>query len=312
MGLVSKINILLSFFLILSMSSMVHGKGKEKILNLNSLNHKNPVLKSIRADIKKSIYTIKSRRPESNLPALKFYRYRLKAGDNFWNVLSKCSLDMDTLISVNGLESSAEVGPGSTLFIPNMRGIILPGKNSGAIKNVMVQEKIDLRYVLKVNGIKKLAKKFIFIPCGKVAKMKRSLFLGAAFLSPIKRGRLTSGFGTRRNPFNTHKREFHCGVDIGCPMNTKIFASRAGRVLFAGWQRGYGRVVVLDHGGGYETCYGHLNRILVKRGEAVKASQVIAKSGNTGRSTGPHLHFEIRKNGKAINPRGYVHFRLTH
>ncbi len=286
-------------------------QAKETILNLKSLSYKDPVLKSIRADIKNSIYTIKSRRPESNLPKLKFYRYRLRGGDNFWSVLSRCSLDMDTLMSVNGIESPAQVGPGTTLFIPNMRGIVLPGKNSEAIKRVMVREKIDNRYVLKVNGTTKGTKKFLFIPCGKVTKMQRSLFLGSAFLSPIKKGHFTSGFGTRQNPFHRHRREFHKGVDIGCPMNTKIFAARAGKVIFAGWQSGYGKVVVLDHGGGYKSYYGHLNRILVKRGEAVRALQVIAKSGNTGRSTGPHLHFEIRKNNRAINPKGYVRFKVN-
>ncbi len=283
-----------------------------EIIQLENLDYKNSALKSIRQDINKSIYTIKSRRPESNLPDLKFYKYKMRAGDNFWNVLSKCALDMDTLMSVNDLSSPAQVGPGSTVFIPNMRGVIVAGNNLVALKNVMVSEKIDIRYILKVNNIKNVTKMFLFVPCGKVTKIERSLFLGSAFLKPIKKGILTSGFGTRRNPFDARKSEFHRGVDIGCPMNTDIFAARAGRVVFAGYQGGYGKVVVIEHEYGYRTYYGHLSRILVKKDDPINSLQLIGKSGNTGRSTGPHLHFEIRKNGRSLNPRSFVVFNHHH
>jgi len=310
MGNISRTYIfLISLLFVLFLQGLPEAKN---ISVLTSLDYSNPVLKSIRSDINKSLYTIKSRRPESKLPVLKFYKYRLRAGDNFWNVISKCSLDMDTMMSVNDLSSPAQVGPGSIVFISNMRGVILAGNNLAAIKNVMVNEKIDIKYVLKANKIKNVTKKFLFIPCGKLTKVERSLFLGSAFMNPLRKGILTSGFGTRRNPFNARKREFHKGVDIGCSMNTDVHAARAGRVIYTGYQGGYGRLVVIEHEYGYRTYYGHLNRILTKKGDRINAGQRIAKSGNTGRSTGPHLHFEIRKNGRAMNPKSYIRFKHHH
>lgn len=96
------------------------------------------------------------------------------------------------------------------------------------------------------------------------------------------------------------------GADIGIPVGTPVRSFRRGVVSFAGRQRGYGLIVIVDHGKGLESRYAHLNALNVRRGEKVKRGQVIGRSGNSGRSTAPHLHFEVRKNGKPINPRRFV------
>lgn len=277
------------------------------VARLENLDHQsNSVLKSLRDDVKKTLFTIKSRRSDSNLPELKFYSYKVKEKENFWVVLSKCSMDMDTLMTVNGLTSPFQVVPGTVLYIPNMRGIILPGEKKKEIYQILAYEKIDVRYVRTVNKSRDLDKKFIFIPCGKISGLERSLFLGTAFLSPVGEGRATSGFGTRRNPFDSGRMEFHKGIDIGVPIGTKIHASRSGEVVFSGYEEGYGNLVILEHEFGYQTYYGHLSKGLVKAGDNIRPGQTIALSGNTGRSTGPHLHFEIRKNGRSMNPFTYL------
>jgi murein DD-endopeptidase MepM/ murein hydrolase activator NlpD len=114
------------------------------------------------------------------------------------------------------------------------------------------------------------------------------------------RGKITSLYGYRRSPF-TGRPEFHEGVDIRVD-GDPIVATADGRVKFAGWRGGYGLVVIIDHGNGFETIYGHNSSLKVKSGQLVKRNQVIAIGGNTGHSTGPHLHYEVRKNGKPINP----------
>lgn len=114
-------------------------------------------------------------------------------------------------------------------------------------------------------------------------------------------GRISSGFGYRKNPFGRN-REFHSGIDIANNYNTKIVASGSGIVTFAGYNGGLGKVIVISHGYGYQTIYGHNNKILVKVGDKVKKGDVIALMGSSGRSTGPHVHFEIRYYGKAVNP----------
>lgn len=267
---------------------------------------RNPVLKSIRDDVKRTLYTVKSRRPESELPELKFYTYRLQEKENFWIVLSKCSLDMDTLMSVNNLTSPYQVGPGTVLYIPNMRGIIVQGKERELIKRMLMEEKIETRYIKTLNKTATLDKKFLFIPCGKVSRLERSLFLGTAFLSPVSGGKKTSEFGTRKDPFNSKRKEFHKGIDVACSIGTDIRASRNGRVVFCGWEEGYGNLVIIEHEFGYQSYYGHLGKFKVRVGDIVTTNQVIALSGNTGRSTGPHLHFEIRKNGQSLNPSTFI------
>ena len=119
------------------------------------------------------------------------------------------------------------------------------------------------------------------------------------------RGWITSTFGRRSDPF-TGERIMHAGIDIAAPAGTKVIAPAAGDVLFAGQRGGYGNMIVIDHGRGLITHYGHLNRILVKAGEHVERGDHIGAVGNTGRSTGPHLHYEVRENGIPTNPRRYV------
>jgi LysM repeat protein len=291
----------------LTLFSVIPLHAESDVIKLENLDHQNNnLLKSLRDDVKKTLFTIKSRRSDNNLPELKFYSYKVKQGENFWVVLSRCSMDMDTLMTVNGLTSPFQVVPGTVLYIPNMRGVIMPGEKRKEIFQILAYEKIDIRYVRTINKSSDLEKKFIFIPCGKISGVERSMFLGTAFLSPVREGRTTSGFGTRRNPFNSRRMEFHKGIDIGVPVGTKIHASRSGRVVFSGYEEGYGKLVILEHEFGYRTYYGHLSKGLAKVGDLVGPGQVIALSGNTGRSTGPHLHFEIRKNGQSMNPFTYI------
>jgi len=281
--------------------------ASDAVVRLDSLTlDRNPLLKNIRDDIKRTLYTVKSRRSESELPELRFYTYKVKEKENFWIVLAKCSLDMDTLMSVNNLTSPYQVVPGTLLYIPNMRGVIVSGNDWPSAKRMLVEEKIDIRFVRAVNKSESLDKEFLFIPCGKVSRIERSLFLGTAFVSPVRNGRKTSEFGTRRDPFNSKRKEFHRGIDIGCPIGTEVRASRNGRVIYTGCQDGYGNLVIIEHEYGYQSYYGHLSRFKVKVGDAVDTNQIIALSGNTGRTTGPHLHFEIGKNGRSVNPSAFI------
>ncbi|MGB9780569.1 M23 family metallopeptidase [Caldanaerobacter sp.] len=118
-------------------------------------------------------------------------------------------------------------------------------------------------------------------------------------------GTITSPFGMRKNPFGSGY-EFHPGIDISVPIGTPVKAAGKGVVVYAGWLAGYGKAVIIDHGYGIQSVYGHNSQILVKVGQTVERGDVIAKSGNTGRSTGPHVHFEIRVNGNPVNPMKYL------
>jgi murein DD-endopeptidase MepM/ murein hydrolase activator NlpD len=116
---------------------------------------------------------------------------------------------------------------------------------------------------------------------------------------------ITSGFGWRIHPI-TRERRFHTGIDFGAAMGTPIYAIAPGRVEFAGQRGGYGNAVIVNHGGGKSTLYGHASKLYVRKGQQVTQGQMVAAVGSTGMSTAPHLHFEIRVNDKPINPRPYL------
>ena len=114
-------------------------------------------------------------------------------------------------------------------------------------------------------------------------------------------GRVTSGFGERFHPILGYER-FHAGLDLAAAAGTPIVAAADGKVVSAGWAGGYGRQVAIVHAGGLETRYGHMSRIAAYAGEAVHRGDVIGYVGSSGLSTGPHLHFEVTRNGRPVNP----------
>ena len=122
--------------------------------------------------------------------------------------------------------------------------------------------------------------------------------------------RVASGYGMRIDPVY-HVRKFHQGMDFTAPTGTEVFATGNARVAFAGWKQGYGNTVILDHGFGYQTLYAHLYKSLVRKGQKVRRYDVIALVGNTGKSTGPHLHYEVRLNDRPVDPRNYYFYDLS-
>ena len=138
----------------------------------------------------------------------------------------------------------------------------------------------------------------------RMAVLERALD-GIPQVVPASVENITSGFGYRRDPFNGHG-AMHAGIDFKGAIGSPIFAAAEGRVTFAGWKAGYGQAIEITHGNGMLTRYAHLSRIGVKVGQQVEAGATIGGLGNTGRSTGPHLHFEVRINDRAVNPRPFL------
>lgn len=118
-------------------------------------------------------------------------------------------------------------------------------------------------------------------------------------------GPISSPFGWRVHPIYRSRR-FHAGIDFAVPTGTPVMAANTGTVIFAGWYGGYGNTVIINHGGGITTLYAHNSSVLVTPGQGVRRGQVVARSGSTGLSTGPHVHFEVRVNGQPVNPAGYL------
>jgi murein DD-endopeptidase MepM/ murein hydrolase activator NlpD len=134
------------------------------------------------------------------------------------------------------------------------------------------------------------------------SRLREETFLAG---NPVRVGYLSSGFGRRIDPFHGNF-AFHAGFDFAGPEGSDIVATGSGMVVFAGRKAGYGEMVEVSHGDGISTVYAHCSKVLVRVGDIVSEGQVVAKLGNTGRSTGPHVHYEVRREGKAINPSAYV------
>ena len=162
---------------------------------------------------------------------------------------------------------------------------IITYKNEEEVGEEIVLEEVDYEAVPKI--------------------VKRGTKVPPTYIKPISGGRLSSNYGGRNAPTKGASTN-HKGIDWATPVGTAVMASSGGTVTRAGWGSGYGYVVYIQHADGRETRYGHLSKVLVSAGQQVSQGQKIALSGNTGRSTGPHLHFEIRINGQAVNPLQYL------
>jgi murein DD-endopeptidase MepM/ murein hydrolase activator NlpD len=146
--------------------------------------------------------------------------------------------------------------------------------------------------------------KDLFLSWTKLNHLQSAVSAIPAYM-PVKDYRYTSGYGYRYDPFNGGS-AMHAGVDMAGSHGEAIYASASGTVLQAGRSGGYGNLVELTHGKGIDTRYGHLSKILVSPGQRVRQGQIIGRMGSTGRSTGTHLHFEVRVDGRSVNPRPFL------
>lgn len=146
-----------------------------------------------------------------------------------------------------------------------------------------------------------------------LALIKDSVLISIPQISPIKTEnfiRISDKYGPRIHPI--YKRpQFHRGIDIACKTNTPIYSPANGKVIRVTYERGYGRLVIINHDFGYITKYAHLNKYDVREGQTVKRGELIAFSGSTGGSTGPHLHYEVLLNGKNVNPINYISLEMS-
>lgn len=298
----------LIFFIVFNVTSLGFSASFYKIEKLNSSDR---VFKNFQKTIKKRNLLWKKMRKnysKKNLKSigmLSIASYTLKVGDTIFSVADKLSLRVDTLISFNFLANENSIEEGSEILIPNMDGIILFPNEKTEISKIAEIYGIPKSLIVYINHIFGrdilFEKEEIFIPFSKMTNEQKSYFLNEPFIFPLTKGRISSLFGRRFHPIRK-RYLFHAGVDIGTPVGTSVLASSKGRVIFAGEASGYGKLIVVKHKYGYATWYGHLSKIQKQVGDEVVQGEIIAKSGNSGLSTGPHLHFEVRRFNLRVNP----------
>ena len=230
--------------------------------------------------------------------------HRVQKGESIQKIAKKYGVSVDTIRGTNNLTADSVLTNGMVLKVPNKDGLLLKMQKGGELVSIARKYKVSLKKIIEENNIRNpdfvASNTVLFIPDAK------PLNVFSGFLWPAFGRFITCGYGWRRDPWDPSHSEFHPGLDIRCIFQP-VRASKYGQVTYTGWLGGYGKTVVIAHPGGWKTLYAHLSRIMVRSGQYVKQGQSIAVSGNTGRSTGAHLHFEIISNGRNMNP--YIYFR---
>jgi len=234
---------------------------------------------------------------------LTLFQYRVTADDDLFSLASRFNIPYETLVSLNGLSSRSKLVPGQWLLAPSQPGVFIAEDHPAELDRLLEARMAEgtapgVALTIRRGGGTERVRFFLgqrFHP------LERAFFLGILFRFPLPKIRITSGFGVRANPFTGHA-TFHAGIDLGAPQGTEVYAARDGRVTAAGTDPILGNYVKLDHGDGYQTVYGHLSRIDISLHQEVSSGTILGRVGSTGQSTGPHLHFEIRRQGHPEDP----------
>ena len=234
---------------------------------------------------------------------LMYHTYTIKPGDMSGKLASDFGLNLGTLISVNNIKDTRSLQIGQNIRVPNQDGILYRVNSSDTLDRIAAKHKVDIKEIKIANELFSDTVKSgssLFIPGAKMNWVELSEINGDLFIWPV-RGRISSGYGYRSHPF-TGARQFHSGIDISASHGTPVRAAMPGRVSAAGFDNIFGNYVVISHHSGYRTLYAHLSVIRVKSGTYVGMGERIGDVGNTGQSTGSHLHFTVYKDGKTVNP----------
>ncbi len=226
-----------------------------------------------------------------------FVSHRIQTGETLWEIARLYGVDVDTILGTNpDLKAASYLRVGDSLTIPAQKGILHEVYGGETLWDLSRIYGVTIDSIREINQLGK----------GDFIRTGQQLFIPGAsstqrpvrYIWPVQ-GCISSPFGYRWG-------RMHEGVDIAVNVGTEVRASRSGRVILSSYVGGYGYAIYIDHGDGVSTRYAHNSRLLVSRGEYVSQGQVIALSGNTGVSTGPHLHFEIRIGGQPVDPLPYL------
>jgi LysM repeat protein len=246
------------------------------------------------------------------LPGFQASCVEVSKKENYWSIAKKNQITIDTIVGLNPDLQNLNAYVGRALVVSNQRGTLHWVQAGDSAASIEKDYGLDPGTVKAANrlGWSGLLRpgQVLFLPGAKPkpinAEMAEIYQRRSLIRSPLA-GRYTSLLGTRIDPF-TGATKHHNGVDIKAAFNSPVAAAADGKVVLAGWNDGFGKCVIIDHADGLRTLYGHLNTIMVHTGQHVVQHQFIGRVGATGRTTGPHLHFTIWKDGKLQDPLKYL------
>ena len=249
---------------------------------------------------------------ESGTDGSSIVSHVVQQGETLTQIASAMNISAEQIMVDNGLVSASQITPGQTLYASS-EGLVHTIKSGQTLTDISITYGVPIEKIAQANGITDPGRIFagqrLVIPVDSTSLWQAVIRLShgqqTRFIWPLE-GKITSPFGWRIHPvYGT--RQHHNGIDIDVPVGTTVRAAASGKVYFTGDDpEGYGTMLILQHTDGYLTVYGHLSSILVSKGQYVEVGQPIAESGNTGVSTGPHLHFEIRNGEFPVDPQRYL------
>jgi len=268
---------------------------------IKTLNNSDALFRQIISDI-----TLSYRSSFKGMIPLSIYRYSPQSNDTLFSIASRFNIPYESISTLNRISSIHEFDPRKELLIPNQPILFIPEIPVSDIEFILVSRNMrsiqsDNDFSIhKANGARE---RFIYIKNEKFNSTERAFFFSSTFFRfPVERGRITSHYGHRISPISG-ERHFHPGIDIAAPEGTPILAAARGTVIVNGYNEVYGNYIIIQHPGSYYTLYGHLKRSFVILNKQVNTGTIIGEVGSTGQSTGPHLHFEVRKSGgRTENP----------
>ncbi|MBI9104754.1 MAG: M23 family metallopeptidase [Spirochaetales bacterium] len=299
----SKINLLpLIFFFISAAPMVISGQNTLPYPEIKSLLPSDLMLKQLQEDL--AFYHITSQAGEE-LPLPGLYQYKTGSDDDLFSLSARFNIPYETMASLNRISAPGPLEEGIKVLVPNQPGLFIYNNPETELESFIITYRavnFDMTGLKALNiyspgGIQRAA----FFPGERFHSIERAFFLGILFRNPIPAARLTSGFGTRISPIsgNCH---FHNGIDLAAPRGTPVIPARTGVVKEVGENSLYGKYILISHQEGWETFYAHLKKTFVQLNQSVTSSIIIGEVGDTGQTTGPHLHFELRRNGGTVNP----------
>ncbi|WP_428771418.1 M23 family metallopeptidase [Treponema sp. HNW] len=265
---------------------------------IKKLNFSDPLFKQYSQDVSEN-YKAAARGEKANMF---LYTYKAEKNDDLLSIASRCNIPYETIALLNKLAFIDSSTAEKILYLPTCAGLFIAEKPVTPLEFILKTRYPETEGELRctVNGVH-----YVFFPQGRLNPTERFFFADSGMISPLARGVISSAFGTRVSPI-TGRQSFHRGIDIAAPEGTPVFACKSGITAFIGVDERYGNYIILQHDNNMQSMYAHLKTVSVQTGDtAVKGAQ-IGTVGNTGLSTGSHLHFEIQVGGKAQDPSSLV------
>jgi len=294
----------LTFLILLIFAELSKNLGAqegETFPSINRLDVRDTAFKQYLADVESARRRLfgQNQNKEELSGFLRLYAYTPKEDEDIFRLSARCNVPYAALASLNRIDHP-DLLRGS-LLLPTVPGLFVPENPSSDLERLISgSREMEGGTIITVRTGGR-SERFLFFPGMDYTPTERSFFLNRGFRFPLRSYRISSSFGMRPNPF-TGRPQIHNGVDLAAPVGTDVYAARGGKVVEMGTDPVYGNYIIIVHEDNWVSLYGHLSSFSTSQHNTVTPNSIIGKVGTTGQSTGPHLHFELRKNGTALDP----------